>query len=160
MNYEKMHLLTNSVDVDGAAKANQSFDSQSVAICRSSVQHRKLALALDVPFSIHCDSAGDASTGAVYEDHCYSWGIKTSLLKQRAPVWYPFALNCVVEVFLDFPSTFIIKLNHHHHHYHQSVLLKGMSFTASAGTYAIVLPKGRSSTANSGTKAAVLSEIE
>ena len=37
-----------------------------------------------------------------------------------------------------------------------SVLLKGRSFTASAGTKAAVLPKNRSSTANSRTKVAVL----
>ena len=43
--------------------------------------------------------------------------------------------------------------------YHESVLPKGRSFTASAGTKVAVLFKGRSSTANSETKAAVLLEI-
>ena len=41
-------------------------------------------------------------------------------------------------------------------HHHQSVLPKGRSFTANAGTKAAVRPNGRSFTANSGTKAAVL----
>ena len=42
------------------------------------------------------------------------------------------------------------------YHHHQSVLAKGRSFTANAGTKAAVLPKGRSSTTNSGTQVAVL----
>ena len=41
-------------------------------------------------------------------------------------------------------------------HHYQSILTKGMSFTANSGTKAAVLLKGRSSTANSGTQAAVL----
>ena len=43
--------------------------------------------------------------------------------------------------------------------HHQSVLPKGRSFTANAGTKVAILSKGRSSTVNSGTKITVLIEI-
>ena len=44
----------------------------------------------------------------------------------------------------------------YHHHHHQSVLPKGRSFTANAGTKDAVLSKGKPSTANSETKVAIL----
>ena len=55
---------------------------------------------------------------------------------------------------------FLFRRRRHHCcrpcHHHQSILPKGRSFTANAGTKFAVLSKGRSSTANSGTKVAVL----
>ena len=50
---------------------------------------------------------------------------------------------------------YIDNISHRHIYHHQSVLPKGSSFTANAGTRVAILSKGNSSTANPETKVAV-----
>ena len=58
---------------------------------------------------------------------------------------------------LGFPRIKVLKCNYYHH---QSVLPKGRSYTASAGTQGCSSAENKSSTENSGTKTAVLPGIE
>ena len=82
-----------------------------------------------------------------------NWALRTSS-KFTTGVKYQFNQGFWPDKWSGNPNHPSSYLTYHHHH--QSVLPKGRSFPANAGTKAEVLLKGRSSTANSETKAAVL----